>query len=110
MSNKLLTAFQALYGYDSRFLKSPSYSTMVPWEGGWSTATVLDRDLHKILRKTVLSGLQPAKLKQFEEGIMRNLQVYMDKLSQAARQIDGWSEPQDMRRLSKTFNPISRYR
>lgn len=74
---------------------------MVPWANGWSTATAVDKGLHRVLRKTVVSGLHAKALRQFEGAIHRNLNLYLMLLTEGKKDRAGWSAVRDMRLWSK---------
>lgn len=69
---------------------------MVPWEGGWTTATCIDKTLHRSLRHTVVAGISTSSLKQFEPSILENVDIYFQKLLEGPRLDGGWSQARDM--------------
>jgi cytochrome P450 len=74
---------------------------MIPWEDGWSSATSIDKDLHKVLRRTVSSGFNSDSLKQFEPAILKNFNAYFTKILEDSRYAeDGWSALQEMNHWS----------
>lgn len=100
----LLIPISDIYGYGKPFKKAKSYATMVPWEGGWSTATSIDKHLHRNLRGTVTSGFSTASYKQFEFVVFKNLDIYFQKLLEGPRDADGWAEPKDVNWWSMPFS------
>ena len=89
-------ASEDIYGYGKPFRKAQSYATMVPWEGGWTTATCIDKTLHRSLRHTVVAGISTSSLKQFEPSILENVDIYFQKLLEGPRLDGGWSQARDM--------------
>ena len=73
---------------------------MLPWAGGWSSATCIDKDHHKTLKKTLQSGFNVNALKQFEPAVLRNLKRYLDRFGQQTADADGWSAAFDMKSWS----------
>ena len=98
----LIKAFSAnligedIYGHGKPFRKSQSYATMVPWEGGWTSATCIDKTMHRSLRHTVVSGMSASSLKRFEPSILKNVAVYFHELLEGPRSEEGWSQARDM--------------
>ena len=85
-----------IYGHGKPFRKAQSYATMVPWEGGWTSATCIDKTMHKSLRHTVVSGMSASSLKQFEPSILKNIAIYFSQLLEGPHLEDGWSQARDM--------------
>ena len=89
-------SFTDVYGYGKPFRKAQSYATMVPWAGGETTTTAINKQLHKSLRHDFTSGLSASSLKQYEPAVMRNLGVYFQKMLEGSRVNYGWSQAKDM--------------
>ena len=85
-----------IYGHGKPFRKAQSYATMVPWEGGWTSATCIDKTMHKSLRHTVVSGMSASSLKLFEPSILKNVAIYFHELLEGPRFEEGWSQARDM--------------
>ena len=88
--------FKDVYGSGKPFRKAQSYATMVPWEGGWTTATCIDKTMHRSLRHIVVSGISASSLKEFEPSILKNVGIYLNKVLQGPRSEGGWSQARDM--------------
>ena len=69
---------------------------MVPWEGGETSATSIDKSIHRSLRHTLVSGMSHAALKQFEPAIHSNLDIYFRKLTERKAPDGNWSQAEDM--------------
>ena len=69
---------------------------MVPWEGGWTTVTSIDKTMHRNLRHTTVSGLSAPSLKQFEPSILKTVGIYLDQLLEGPHFDGGWSQVRDM--------------
>ena len=78
---------------------------MVPWAGGETSATAIDKSLHKNLRRDFKSGLSASSLKQFEPAVIKNLDVYFQKILEGPRVSDGWSQAKDMN--SWSMEPVA---
>ena len=108
-----LFVFTEIYGFGKPFRKSKSYGTMVPWPGGWSSATALDKNLHRDLRRNISSGFSHENLKRFEPAVIENLEIYVKKLTQWPCSVDGWGPPVEVHSwstpsfLSKFYYPSS---
>ena len=79
---------------------------MVPWPGGWSSATAVDKSLHKDLRRNISSGFSNENLKRFEPAVIENLECYIKKLTQRSSSIDGWGPPIEIHSWSTQLLPI----
>jgi hypothetical protein len=90
----------AIYGYGPTFRKAQSYAAMIPWKDGWSSATSIDKNLHRALRSTMLLGFSPASLKKFEPAILKNLETYFSKLLHGRPENGGWALAKDMNKWS----------
>ena len=69
---------------------------MVPWKGGETSATSIDKSIHRSLRHTLVSGMSNAALKQFEPAIHSNLDIYLQKLLEHRAPDGKWSQAEDM--------------
>ena len=63
---------------------------MIPWPGGVSSATALDRDLHRDLRRNISSGFSNDNIKKFEPAILENLEIYIRKVMHGPHSREGW--------------------
>lgn len=69
---------------------------MVPWADGWSSATSIDKELHRSLRNTLLLGFNANSLKKFEPAILKQLDILMDKVLQGRKHSGTWGPAMDM--------------
>ena len=97
-----------IYGHGKPFRKAQSYATMVPWEGGWTSATCIDKTMHRSLRHTVVSGMSASSLKLFEPSILKNVAIYFHELLEGPRFEEGWSQARDMNLWSMMIPNTSR--
>ncbi len=97
----MIDYFPDIYGFGKPFRKARSYKTMIPWKGGETAATAVDKTLHKGLRQIVVSGLSPSTLKQFEPAVLKGLEIYFQRLLEGPPSNEGWSQARNMRVWSK---------
>lgn len=69
---------------------------MVPWEGGETSATSIDKSIHRSLRHTLVSGMSVASLKQFEPAILENLDIYFRGITATLTSGKEWSRAENM--------------
>ncbi|CRG83867.1 putative cytochrome P450 4d21 [Talaromyces islandicus] len=76
---------------------------MVPWADGWSSATSIDKELHRSLRNTLLLGFNANSLKKFEPAILKQLEILMDKILQGRKDQGKWGPAMDMNSWNQWF-------
>ena len=76
---------------------------MIPWEGGETSATSIDKSIHRSLRHTLVSGMSNAALKQFEPAIHANLDIYFEKLLERRTPLEDWSQAENMISWSTSY-------
>lgn len=74
---------------------------MVPWEDGWTVASLIDKHLHRKMRRTLSHGISTEALRRFEPTVVAQLDILTQMITEKKHYDDEWSSPQDMSRICK---------